>query len=336
MTAAFLTETFGGRDAAVTLTRPTEAARTVTLYRDEPLVLDCGARVDHVRVAYRTWGHLNPARDNAVLVLHALTGDAHADSWWKPLLGPGKVLNTDTHFLVCANVIGGCAGSSTPGELGGHPLSIYDMARVQGQLLKHLGVDTFAVVGGSMGGMLALACLKLFPGRLHKAVVIGAPQRQSAWAQGWNVAARAALALDPERGLEVARMFAMLSYRSPLSLELSQSGPSPVQAGERAITTYLHHQGAKLRRRFTPESYACLTRAMDDFEVDDLTLRRNTVPTLVVGISSDGLYPAEEVRLLAHKLGEGVYWELPSLDGHDAFLIDTGALAQRLGRFLRK
>ncbi|AFZ69156.1 alpha/beta fold hydrolase [Deinococcus peraridilitoris] len=335
MTGAFLTETFGGRDAAVTLTRPTGAVRMVTLFRERALELDCGASVRNVRVAFRTWGELNAAGDNAVLIMHALTGDPHADSWWRPLHGPSRALDPQERFLVCANVIGGCAGSSTPAELGGHRLGIFDMARVQGELLSHLGVSRFDVVGGSMGGMLTLACLKLFPGQLKRAVVIAAPQRQSAWAHGWNVAARAALALDPARGLEVARMFAMLSYRSPLSLELAQSGPSPLGNGERAITTYLTHHGAKLRRRFTPESYACLTQAMDDFEIDDLTLRTNRVLTLVVGISSDELYPAEEVRRLAHKLGESTYYELTSVDGHDAFLIDTQALGAQVGRFLR-
>jgi len=308
--------------------------RTVTLFRDAPLRLECGALVHDVRVAYRTWGALNAERDNAVLVLHALTGDANVDCWWEAMFGRDRALDPQRHYIICANVIGGCAGSSEPHELGGHRLSIHDMSEVQRALLDHLRVDRAAAIGGSMGGMLTLACLTRFPERLTRAVVIAAPQRQSAWAAGWNVAARAAIRIDPERGLEVARMYAMLSYRSHGSLELTQSGESPVQPGERAITTYLHHQGRKLRERFTPESYACLTQAMDDFGVDDRALGANDIPTLVVGISSDELYPAVEVRALADKLGACTYWELESLHGHDAFLIDTQALGQRVRSFL--
>lgn len=324
---ALTAETFGERDAAITLgARPLGAPpqRFVTLYRDRPLRLACGAQVHNVRVAYRTWGA--PGKP-AVLVLHALTGDANADVWWRPLFGAGGALDPGRHFVVCANVIGGCAGSSTARELGGHPLGIFDMAVVQRELMLSLGAARFSVIGGSMGGMLALAALARFAGQLERAIVIGAPQRQSPWAAGWNVAARAALALDPVHGLEVARMFAMLSYRSPQSLALTQGGPG-------RVASYLEYQGRKLRERFTPDSYSALTGAMDAFGVDDEVLRRNEVPTLVVGINSDELYPEREVRALADKLGQSTYWQLDSPHGHDAFLIEAEQLGRRIGPFL--
>ncbi len=324
---ALLSESFGERDAAITLSaRPLSAPpqRFVTLFRDEPLHLECGAEIRGVRVAYRTWGTPGQA---AALVLHALTGDANADVWWRPLFGAGGALDPARRFAVCANVIGGCAGSSTARDLGGHPLSVFDMAEVQRELMLTLGAPRFSVLGGSMGGMLALAALARFPGQLERAVVIGAPQRQSAWAAGWNVAARAALALDPARGLEVARMYAMLSYRSPESLALTQSGPG-------RIASYLEYQGRKLRERFTSDSYRTLTSAMDAFGVDDDVLRRNTVPTLVVGVSSDELYPEREVRALADTLAHSTYWELDSPHGHDAFLIEAEKLGERVGAFL--
>lgn len=311
----------------------TARTRTALLFTDRALTLDSGAQVRHLRVAYRTWGTLSAAKDNAVLILHALTGDANADVWWPSLLRDGGALDPQRHFLVCANVVGGSAGSTSAAELG-HDLTIRDMARVQAELLNVLGVEKVGVIGGSMGGMLALAFLTEFPERTERAVVIGAPARQSAWAAGFNHAKRAAIQLDPERGLEIARMFAMLTYRSPISLELSQSGESPCRPGARAIDTYLEYQGEKLRRRFDAESYVCLTKAMDAFDVPDATLRRNDVPTLVVGISSDELYPASEVRLLAAKLGESTYWELQSPHGHDAFLIDADHLARRVKSFL--
>ncbi|PYE54916.1 homoserine O-acetyltransferase family protein [Deinococcus yavapaiensis] len=320
---------------AFDLFRDVDTTRTQTalLFRDRPLTLDSGAQVRNLRVAYRTWGSLSPAKDNAVLILHALTGDANADVWWPALLREGGALDPNRSFLVCANVVGGSAGSTSAAELG-HDLTIRDMVRVQAELLDLLGVDKVTVIGGSMGGMLALSFVTQYPDRTERAVIVGAPQRQSAWAAGFNHAKRAAIALDPERGLEIARMFAMLTYRSPLSLELSQSGESPCTPGARAIDTYLDHQGEKLRRRFDSASYVCLTKAMDAFDVPDAALRRNEVPTLVVGISSDELYPASEVRLLAAKLGESTYWELQSPHGHDAFLIDADNLARRVKSFL--
>jgi homoserine O-acetyltransferase len=112
-----------------------------------------------VRVAYRTWGRLDEDGENAVLVCHALTGDANANVWWEPIFGPGQALDPERHFIVCANVIGGCAGSSTSAQLGGHVLTIHDMSRVLASLLDHLGVERAAVVGGSMGGMVALSFL---------------------------------------------------------------------------------------------------------------------------------------------------------------------------------
>ncbi|MBB6096671.1 homoserine O-acetyltransferase [Deinobacterium chartae] len=321
------------------------APRLATLFRDHDLLLDCGVRLRDVRVAFHSYGRLNASGDNALLVLHALTGTSAVHEWWPDLLGEGRALDTATRFVVCANVLGGCAGSSGPADFGLLDLSIYDMVRVQRELLRELGVSRASVVGGSMGGMQALAWLSLYPSFLERAAVIAAPYRQSAWARGLNVAARAAIENDPAwsggnyreqpGGLAVARQIAMLSYRSPLSLELSQGGESPACPGRPAVETYLHYQGEKLRGRFDANSYLLLTRAMDAFVVPDYVLVANRVPTLVVGVSSDVLYPAAELRLLASRLSRAEYWELHSPHGHDAFLIEGEVLGRRLRHFLR-
>ncbi|MFC4425988.1 homoserine O-acetyltransferase family protein [Deinococcus navajonensis] len=310
--------------------------RTVTLFRHEPLLLDCGTAVTHIRVACHTYGE---AREKATLVLHALTGTSAVHEWWADFLGKGRPLDPTRDFVICANVLGGCAGSTGPAELpavGGEdmPLSLRDMARVGRALLEHLGVRRVRIVGASMGGMLAYAWLLECPDLVERAVVIGAPVRHSPWAIGLNTAARSAIRAAPGgEGLKVARQIAMLSYRSPESF--AQTQPGQRAPGQPAITSYLHHQGEKLQARFCERSYVALTRAMDAFQPSDTELRSIRTPVLAVGIRSDVLYPPDEVRQGAALLPHATYWELDSVHGHDAFLMDAGELPEQVSAFLR-
>ncbi len=324
--------------------RPAEAAndaercpvkKTVTLFRREPLLLDCGVPLNDVRVAYHTYGD---PREDATLVLHALTGNSAVHEWWPDFLGAGKPLDPDRDYVVCANVLGGCAGSTGPGELpelGGQPapLTLRDMARVGRALLEHLGVKKVRVVGASMGGMLAYAWLLECPDLVERAVIIGAPARHSPWAIGLNTAARSAIKAAPGgEGLKVARQIAMLSYRSPESFAATQSGFR--RPGVPAIATYLEYQGEKLVARFCERTYCALTAAMDAFQPSDYELGRIQAPVLCVGISSDVLYPAAEVKAHAALLPHSTYWELDSIHGHDAFLMDAQDLPERVEAFL--
>ncbi|AZI41820.1 alpha/beta fold hydrolase [Deinococcus psychrotolerans] len=305
---------------------------SVVLFRDAPLLLDSGQVVSDVRVAYHAYGR--PSTD-AVLVLHALTGDSAVHQWWPAVFGRGKALDPDRQFIICSNVLGGCAGSSEPAELGLGELTLRDMVRVQRELLRFLGVEKVSVVGGSMGGMLAYAWLHSFPDLITKAVMIGAPARHSPWAIGLNTAARSAILAAPGgEGLKVARQIAMLSYRSPQSFAQTQAGPSSRQAGRAAISTYLEYQGQKLAERFCERSYLALTHAMDTFELSDADLKLIGTPALVVGISSDQLYPASEVRAQAMNLQNVQYWQLESPHGHDAFLMDGAQMNEVVENFL--
>ncbi|MFC4637371.1 homoserine O-acetyltransferase family protein [Deinococcus hohokamensis] len=309
--------------------------RTVTLFRHEPLLLDCGAAVSHIRVAYHTYGE---AREDATLVLHALTGNSAVHEWWPGFLGEGQPLDPTQEFVICANVLGGCAGTTGPAELPSlagedAPLTLRDMARVGRALLDHLGVRRVRVVGASMGGMLAYAWLLECPDLVERAVVIGAPVRHSPWAIGLNTAARSAIGAAPGgEGLKVARQIAMLSYRSPESFAQTQSGLRA--PGQPAITSYLHHHGEKLQARFCERSYVALTRAMDAFQPSDAELGSIRAPVLVVGIRSDVLYPPAEVQQGAALLPRATYWELDSVHGHDAFLMDAGELPAQVRAFL--
>ncbi|WP_244940315.1 homoserine O-acetyltransferase family protein [Deinococcus ficus] len=308
---------------------------TATLFRTTPLLLDCGQPVNDIRLRYHTYGTPRP---EATLVLHALTGTSAVHDWWPDFLGPGRPLDPQEQYVVCANVLGGCAGSTGPADLprvngGDPPLTLRDLARAGRALLEHLGVQRVRVIGASMGGMLAYAWLLECPDLVDRAVIIGAPARHSPWAVGLNTAQRGAIRAAPGgEGLKVARMIAMLSYRSPESLDATQAGQRV--PGVPAITSYLHYQGEKLHARFCERTYCTLTQAMDAFQPTDAELRCIQAPVLAVGIRSDQLYPAAEVQGHARRLPQGTYWELDSPHGHDAFLMDAQDLPGQVRAFL--
>jgi homoserine O-acetyltransferase/O-succinyltransferase len=361
---------------------PRPAIQTITL---DDLRLDSGAIIAPVTVAYETWGALNATRDNAVLICHALTGDSHAaDSdrpddpragWWKPLIGPGRVLDSDRFFVVCANVVGGCYGSSgptSPHPTDGRPygmrfplVSIGDMVRAQRLLLERLGVRRLAVVtGGSIGGLQALEWTVAYPDFVANAVILAAGARLSAQGIALNEIGRRAILADPrwnggdytpgdgpDDGLAIARMTAMLSYtsaddlaqrfgRSPASRPTSE----PTLGGAFDVESYLQYQGLKLVRRFDANSYLILTRAMDRYDLaeqygSDLeSLCRVRARVLAVGISSDWLFPKEQVRAIVEGIqasgGQALYREIDSRLGHDAFLKEWRQLDTLLRPFV--
>jgi len=360
-----------------------KARRTLRL--PGPWRLQLGGVLDEIEIAYETYGRLNAAGDNAVLVCHALTGDAHPAShhpgdvpgWWEGMIGPGRDIDTDRWFVVCSNVLGGCAGSTgaaSPHPGDGRPyglrfplVTVGDMVRAQQRLVEALGVRRLAlVVGGSLGGMQALEWAVTAPERIDRVVAMGAPWASSPQAIAWNEIGRQAIMTDPDwagglyrnrgpaRGLAVARMLAMLSYRSweDFARRFGRARPAPGddpvarRAGDYAtrlpaghpfglhfeIESYLHYQGEKLVRRFDANTYLYLTRAMDLFDLgahgDEAwaRARKAGLRVTVVGIDTDLLYPAEAVRdLQAQFRARGidtVYREIQSPHGHDAFLLD--------------
>lgn len=357
-------ETLGDHEARLLFPEPRPNfadTRFATLFtREHPLELELGGTLAPIRVAFQTYGRLNRARDNAVFVCHALTGSASlagSTGWWPDAVGSGRMLDPDRDYIICSNVLGGCYGTTGPTspdpscdrDYGPNfpEVTIGDIVRVQVALLDHLGVDRArAVVGGSMGGMQALEWLRSHPSRVNAGVIIGAPARRNAWAIAWGYLGRKAIEGDPEfrggryasqpRGLALARAIATVSYRAPFSLDWTQGRrPSPVDPDRFAIETYLDYQGEKLIDRFDANSYLALTRAMDRFEIPDADLARVEHRALCVGISSDTLYPASDVRALADALPRGEYWELHSPHGHDAFLLETPTLSRRVERFLQ-
>jgi homoserine O-acetyltransferase/O-succinyltransferase len=332
--------------------------RHTTLFIRKPLPLELGGSLKTVRVAYSTYGQLNAQKDNAVVVCHALTGSSSVSSWWADALGAGKMLDTDKYFVVCANVLGGCYGSTGATSINPETnrtygaqfpeITIGDMVRVQAALLEHLGVRRVrAVVGGSMGGMQALEWLRAYPERVGAGVVIGAPPRHSAWGITFNHLARMAIQGDPDfkrgkyahqpQGLALARAITTLFFRSPESFGLTQGRrPSPSDSSRFAMETYLEHQGERLLERFDANSYITISKAMDRFDVTPEQLADIAVPVLCIGISSDILYLPAECREIAETVQIGSYFELNSPHGHDAFLLETARLTEQVQGFFAR
>lgn len=353
-----------------------ELGTVVSLDLPEPFTADHGGILESIQVSYESWGTLNAARDNAILVVHPMTSDPHATGefegremgWWEPLIGPGRALDTDTHFVVCPNLIGGCYGTTGPRFPGpdGEPwydrfplLTPRDMMRVQKRFLETLGIGRLAlVIGPSMGGMVAWEWAVEHPEACDRVAVVAAPLRTSPHQIGLNWLQRRGIELDITEnevvarwGQMVARGVGMLSYRSPTGLEekfgrdwFKEPGSTLGERGMFNIESWLRHHGKRITKRFDPYTYLLFSRAMDLHDVaegrGDLVsaLDRVTCPVLIVGISSDNLYPAEEVRqsadILDHLGRPGRYEEIRSLHGHDAFLLDTDQLDGMLRRFL--
>jgi homoserine O-acetyltransferase len=322
---------------------------TQVLNLAQPLPLDGGQSLADVRIAYETHGTLNGAKDNAILICHALTGDHHVVSnhpktgkpgWWVRMVGPGKPIDTDRFFVICANVIGSCMGSTGPASLAedGKPwgmrfpvITVRDMVRGHVALLDALGIESlYAVVGGSMGGMQAQSLAANIADRTRAALVIASTARHSAQNIAFHEVGRQAVMADPnwlggdyyghgkgpEKGLAVARMAAHITYLSEAGL----TGKFGRRLQDRAsksfgfdadfqVESYLRHQGISFTDRFDANSYLYITRAMDYFDLAEEHGGRladafagATARFCVVSFDTDWLYPTELSRRLVHAL----------------------------------
>ena len=324
---------------------PTGARKFHTLPR--PLALEGGGVLNEVTLAYETWGTLTPEADNAILICHALTGDSHVtgggggtytdEGWWSRIVGPGLAIDTDEYFVVCANVLGGCQGSTGPASLDpatGKPygstfpqISTRDIVRSQICLGELLGVKRwFSVVGGSMGGMAVLEWAAMYPDYVRSIAPIATALAASPQQIGWSAVGRLAIANDPHffdgdyyeheegpgRGLAVAREIALIHYRSDEEWN-ERFGREPLDRldkfdswGRFNVESYLDHHGQKFPSRFDANSYIVLNRAMDLHDIGRgrggaaAALASFTGPSMTVSVSSDFLYPKhQQVELAA-------------------------------------
>jgi homoserine O-acetyltransferase/O-succinyltransferase len=362
--------------------------RFLTIAADRPFALDHGGRLSDLTVAYETWGQLDAGGSNALLVCHAWTGDSHlagpagrghpAAGWWEGVVGPGLPIDTERYFVVCANVLGGCQGSTGPASADpatGRPyasafpvITIRDMVRVQARLADHLGVERWlSVLGGSMGGMQVLEWGITYPDRVRSLVAIATCAQATAQQIAWGAIGRRSIRLDrrwrggdyydaepgdgPHEGLSIARMVAQVTFRSDNAFtdrfgrELAEGDHDEPGLWQRfEVERYLDHHGVKLVRRFDANSYLVIGKAMDLHDVGkgrgglEAAMCRIKVPTLVLGISSDMLYPIYQQIQIHHLLARhGTPTELVEIvspHGHDAFLINLDQVAEPIGTFL--
>jgi homoserine O-acetyltransferase len=345
---------------------------------------ESGGSIPELRLRYETYGHLNEARDNAILICHALTGDHHCagvysmderkPGWWNFMIGPGKPINTSEYFVICSNALGGCQGSSGPGSINpetGKPynldfpkLTVHDMVKAQSLLIDSLGIDRLhAVVGGSMGGMQTFQWAIDYPERVGRYIALACGARHNAQTIAFNDTGRQAIITDPgwqkgnytadngpDQGLAVARMMAHITYLSDVGMESKFGRRRRASAKEHfdvefEVESYLRYQGQSFVTRFDANSYLYLTKALDRFDLHypeslDETLSGVTAPGLVVGFTSDWLYPPQGNRELVEallRLGKDAsYAELAMDYGHDSFLVRAPKLYDLIRNFLRR
>ena len=317
-----------------------ENIKTITI--NKPLKLDCGKTINNFPLAYETYGSLNEDKGNAILVFHALTGDqfvtgvnpiTNKDGWWSYAVGPGKSIDTEKYFVICANVIGGCMGSFGPSHQNPETKKIYgtdfpvitinDMVNAQVNLLDHFGIKKlFSVVGGSMGGMQVLQFVSNYPDKTRTAVPIACTSSHSAQNIAFNELGRQAIAADhkwqdgeysskntiPDKGLAVARMAAHITYLSKKGLQekfgRKLQERDDLKFGFDAdfqIESYLRYQGSVFVDRFDANSYLYITRAMDYFDLvkqnnGNLSnaFKNTKAKFFVISFTSDWLYPTQE------------------------------------------
>ncbi|MDX1710629.1 MAG: homoserine O-acetyltransferase [Rhodovibrionaceae bacterium] len=322
----------------------------VELGRETPLKLDCGAELGPFNVAYATYGTLNADKSNAIMVCHALTGDQYLaethpvtgkPGWWELMVGPGRPLDTERFFVICANVIGGCLGTIGPREINpetGKPwaidfpvITVADMVRAHVMLLDHLGIEQlFSVTGGSMGGMQVLEFASRYPERVFSAIPIATSARHTAQNIAFHEVGRQAIMADPDwcggyyqqegrvpfRGLAVARMAAHVTYLSERALQTKfgrrlqdRQALSYGFDADFQVESYLRYQGSSFVERFDANSYLYITRAMDYFDLaaDHGGVLANAftntpVRFCVVSFTSDWLFPTPENRMIVHAL----------------------------------
>jgi len=348
---------------------------------DQSLELDCGKIIKNFPLAYETYGALNKNKSNAILAFHALTGDQFVtninpitkrEGWWTTAVGPGKAIDTNKYFVICANVLGGCMGSYGPKEINPETkklfattfpvITIRDMGKAQKYLLDHLCIKKLlTVTGGSMGGMQALQFVSLYPDMAHSAIPIACSASHSAQNIALNELGRQAIMADPnwkkenstpDKGLAVARMAAHITYLSKQGLQekfgrkLQDKGSLKFSFdADFQIESYLRYQGSTFVDRFDANSYLYITRAMDYFDLEkqfngnlSLAFKNTKSKFCVISFSSDWLYPTienKEIVIALNACGANVgFVEINSDKGHDSFLLDVPEFLKTLSEFL--
>lgn len=319
--------------------------------------LESGKTLPELQLAYHTYGKLNAKKDNVVWVAHALTANSDVFDWWKGLVGENCLFNPEEHFIVCANILGSHYGSTSPLSINpdtGNPyyhhfpeITIRDIVNSLELLRQHLGIERInTLIGGSMGGQQALEWAISKNQIIDNLILLATNAQHSPWGIAFNETQRLAIKADRSwynnakdagiKGLKAARAIALLSYRNYNTYKVTQSDDNSENLGNLKASSYQNYQGEKLVNRFNTYSYWYLTIAMDSHNVGRKrngiknALKEINAKTLVIGISSDLLFPVEEQKFLAKHIPNAIFSEIDSLYGHDGFLIETEKITNEI------
>jgi len=331
---------------------------------NQPFKLEAGAELPGITIAYSTYGQLNADKSNVVWVCHALTANSKVTEWWPGVAGPGCVMDPAKHFIVCANILGSCYGSSGPlskdmesGEVyySRFPfITVRDMVNAHILLRKHLGLDSiYLLAGGSMGGYQALEWCVMEKNVIQNLFLLATSATESPWGIAVHTAQRLAIEADPtwkdasanagSKGLKAARGMGLLTYRNYDILSRKQTDPEIEKLDNFRASSYISYQGDKLVNRFNAYSYWLLTKAMDSHHL--ARGRAATVaevlesieqPTLILGINTDILCPLHEQEFLVSNMPNATLVEIDSAYGHDGFIIEAEKICLYLGNWLNK
>ncbi len=330
----------------------------VKLYQhSEAFLLEQGGCLENLNIAYHSYGTLNAQKDNVVWVCHALTANSDAADWWPGMIGEGCLLDPQEYFIVCANVLGSCYGSTGPRSINpktGEPygldfpaLTVRDQVKAHLLLMQHLGIDRLKIcMGGSFGGHQCLEMAIALTHKIDQLVLLACSARETAWSIAIHESQRMALETDPTfrenhpkagaRGLKTARAIGLISYRTIEAYIQTQTDEDINKYDNYRASSYVRYQGDKLERRFHAHCYWVLSKCLDTHHVGRgrTTLKELlasiTTSTAVLAIPSDMLIPATEQQFLAQYMPNADYFEIPSAFGHDGFLIEVKQITEVL------
>lgn len=331
---------------------------------EAPFLLECGETLHGLEIAYHTYGKMNESGSNIIWICHALTANSDAADWWKGLVGAEYLINPEDYFIVCANIIGSCYGSTGPlsNNVASHqpyyahfPLvTIRDMVAAHILLRKYLGIQSIQLLmGGSMGGYQVLEWAVMEPSVIKKLFLIATSPSESAWGVAVHTAQRLAIEADATwrhhtaeagaAGLKAARAIGMLTYRNYATFQEKQTDPDPEKIDGFKASSYINYQGQKLVNRFNAYSYWLLTKAMDSHHLARgrggnliAVLQSVQQPTLIIGISSDILCPIDEQQFMATYMPNAALEVIHSTYGHDGFIIETQQITNLLKPFMHQ
>lgn len=327
---------------------------------NHPFKTETGAVIPGLEIAYNIWGTLNNNGDNVIWVCHALTANSDVETWWPGMVGKGLLFDPDKYFIVCANVLGSCYGTTGPASVNpetGIPwlknfplITVRDLVNVHEILRKHLNIKHIhSVIGASIGGFQSLEYSIMYPEIVKRLIFVASSTRQSPWAIAFSESQRLAMEADTtfmsnetdggKKGLKAARSIALLSYRNAAAYDRSQVEDDDDKISSFKAASYQVYQGDKLVKRFNPYSYYCLVNLSDTHNTGRgrggtaKALGRITAKTFCIGITSDILFPVEEQKYVAANVQGAQYVEIDSFYGHDGFLIETQQVTEVVRKF---